>query len=418
MQEPSNPRRYVMVLAVAARCVGPNAFKIESAFAQHLRTFKQRLGDMAQRLVLVAPELGPAADADTTLTTIDRDEGIEFVPAFPAFIGRLQFARRLPAILKVLRREVAQADTVHAGPSHPYAMFEFPAIVMAHRLGKHTVFINDMDDRRSSAMLYRTGAWSLRQYLTAKCLWEPCIHLQHVYAARRCSLVLLKGARMAADYGRGRPQVKNFIDAAFEEAHLIDPALLEQKIARCTQGPLQVVYFGRLVAYKGVDHMLRAVKSAVAAGVDLRFEIIGDGPRRESLTALANELGLQDNVSFAGAVSFGDPLFNKLRGAHVLLAAPLSEDTPRSAFDALASGQAIVAYDTYYYQELHDAGAPVTLVPWLDHAAMGRALGDLARDRASLASSMRAARAHAVPNTQEAWLDRRVAWTRELASTS
>jgi rhamnosyl/mannosyltransferase len=59
-----------------------------------------------------------------------------------------------------------------------------------------------------------------------------------------------------------------------------------------------VLFVGRLVPYKGVDVLLQAVK-----GLDAMTVIVGDGPCRMSLTALAFDSGLQDRVRFMGNLS-------------------------------------------------------------------------------------------------------------------
>jgi rhamnosyl/mannosyltransferase len=59
-----------------------------------------------------------------------------------------------------------------------------------------------------------------------------------------------------------------------------------------------VLFVGRLVPYKGVDVLLRAVK-----GLDALTVIVGDGPCRMSLTALAIDSGLNDRVRFMGDLS-------------------------------------------------------------------------------------------------------------------
>jgi len=58
-------------------------------------------------------------------------------------------------------------------------------------------------------------------------------------------------------------------------------------------------YSGRLVGEKGVDLLLRAV-----AGLDgeWRLRILGDGPDRETLIALAEKLDIGDRVSFEGMI--------------------------------------------------------------------------------------------------------------------
>jgi glycosyltransferase involved in cell wall biosynthesis len=267
-------------------------------------------------------------------------------------------------------------------------------------------------------MNYETRAWGLTEYLATKLLHDAFAHVQQSIAVRRFSLVLLKGKQLAADYGRGRANVRYFLDSAFTYHQMIPRSVLKDKIASIDRGyvPLRVVYFGRLVVYKGVDHMLRAVAHAVSLGARLRFDVIGAGPEEKALEELSCELGIADRVAFHGAIPYGPGLFERLYPAHVLLAAPLSQDTPRNALDACAAGLAILAYDTYYYRELADLGAPVTLLPWLDWKAMGTRLAELSVAREPLADMARRAERFARENTQEIWLERRVGWTRQLAS--
>lgn len=409
-------RRYLMVIPVPAYRNGPDSFEIESAFAQHLRTLRAKLGPLAHTLVVAAPELSAEQRAPLHLETVRADEGILFRAMFPASLGGLRYYQRLPAIMKALSEEIEKADVVHAGPSDLNRPFEFPALLLGASRGKKTISVTDIDSRNSAKMNYVTGRWSLREYVTTKLIHANLHHLQHTIAARRFSLVMLKGRALADDYGKGRPNVKNFLDSAFETRHLIPPDRLEQKASAVLQrsAPLHAIYFGRLTGYKGIDHMLRALRVALDLGANVKLSIVGSGEDREALERLAAELKLQDRVAFLGAVRFGEPLFELLYDAHVLLAAPLSEDTPRSALDAFASGQSLIAYDTYYYRDLAQSGAPVELVKWLDAKAMGEMLARVEANRERLSEQLRSARVFAEPNTQEAWLDTRVEWTKSL----
>lgn len=56
-----------------------------------------------------------------------------------------------------------------------------------------------------------------------------------------------------------------------------------------------VLFVGRLVAYKGVEVLLRALPMTTAQAV-----IVGDGPLRADLEALTSSLGISDRVHFAG----------------------------------------------------------------------------------------------------------------------
>jgi glycosyltransferase involved in cell wall biosynthesis len=161
--------------------------------------------------------------------------------------------------------------------------------------------------------------------------------------------------------------------------------------------------------------MLRALASAKRRGLgDFRFHVVGDGEDRGRLEALARELKIDSDVLFHGAVQYGEALFSRLYEFHLLLAAPLSEDTPRSALDAMASGQAVLAYDTYYYRELAAAGGGVDVVPWLDEQAFCQRLLEHCADRRRLGGLIGRSVAFARANTQEMWLGRRVEWTLDV----
>ena len=63
---------------------------------------------------------------------------------------------------------------------------------------------------------------------------------------------------------------------------------------------LELVYHGTLTQLYGLDVAVRAVHAALGNGLDVRLAILGDGPERGRLEALAQALGLGDRVRFEG----------------------------------------------------------------------------------------------------------------------
>jgi glycosyltransferase involved in cell wall biosynthesis len=160
--------------------------------------------------------------------------------------------------------------------------------------------------------------------------------------------------------------------------------------------------------------MLRALRVSLdLGGGSFSFDIFGQGAQESRLRELSRTLHLESVVQFHAAVPFGREFFETLQALDVLLAAPLAQDTPRSALDAQASGQYVLAYDTYYYRDLQASGAAVEVVPWRDVEAMGRALVMLFQDRDRLTLAIERGVAFARQNTQEIWLQRRLTWTRQ-----
>ena len=100
-----------------------------------------------------------------------------------------------------------------------------------------------------------------------------------------------------------------------------------------------LLFVGRLVGYKGVDVLLRALP-----GLDADTVIVGDGPLRGSLEALACDLGISDRVRFLGEVP-GDEL---LAWYHACDALVLPSVTRQEAFgmvqlEAMLCGRPVVS---------------------------------------------------------------------------
>jgi rhamnosyl/mannosyltransferase len=98
-------------------------------------------------------------------------------------------------------------------------------------------------------------------------------------------------------------ELKEFRDKCVVIPYAIDPdqsALTDDIRARVEQirnerpEPL-ALFVGRMVPYKGVDVMLRALVET-----SVRAILVGDGPLRATWQQLANDLGLGDRVRFAG----------------------------------------------------------------------------------------------------------------------
>jgi len=412
---------YLIVVPVKFHRLARSSIAVESAFCEHLRLLRKMLAPTFATLVVAAPAMEPArwTSDEAHLGRIDEErEGIRWVELHPAGARGFAFWLRcfVPALARLFRA-VRSADLVHAGTSHNlFRPFEFLALLAAKLLGKKTLCVVDIDFRDDARMNLETGTWSRKSFLLCRGLYDPLRRWQMRLAARLCSLVLLKGRALVRDYGEGRPQVKYFLDAAFTSEQLIPQSALAHKLASLDEPrqPLELVYFGRLVAYKGVDRCIEAVSRArQLTGAPLRLHVIGSGVEAASLRTLADRCGISDVVSFHAALPFGPRLFEALHPMHLLLAAPLSEDTSRSAFDAMASGIPILAFGTGYYSDLRESGA-VDVVPWPSVERLASRIAHFASDKRRLAPLARRGLEFARANTQESWLRSRVDWTLDL----
>ena len=78
-----------------------------------------------------------------------------------------------------------------------------------------------------------------------------------------------------------------------------------------------IVSLGRLKNHKGVDLLIKAVAILVEKGsVNVRVGVIGDGPERENLQSLINELGLNHNIELLGEIDSFEHVYSILSSSN------------------------------------------------------------------------------------------------------
>ncbi|HEX2864031.1 MAG TPA: glycosyltransferase [Deinococcales bacterium] len=160
--------------------------------------------------------------------------------------------------------------------------------------------------------------------------------------ANRCFEVIAPAEPIAAELremGVRRPVlvIPNGIDLASLTAPQPDPF----PALGVREGP-RLLTAGRLAKEKSFDVLLRHFQQIHRARPDATLILLGDGPERANLEALAGELGIRPGVVFAG---YADP---KSMGAHyqhadLFVFTSLSETQGLVALEAAACGLPIVA---------------------------------------------------------------------------
>lgn len=411
---------YLMVVPVPMYRNAAGEVACESAFVEHLRLSRQLFEPRFKSIRMAAPTMS-TADYEANKHHLghfnEAQEGIYFTALHPSDISRVKFALfKWLSTFRKINQAVKGAALVHAGLSFDILMpFEFFSLVSGWWHKRKTVFVIDIDNRKSADMRFATGQMSKKSFLISKWFYNPLRNAQIRWAVNHCSLLMLKSQSLVDDFGKGAPHVKNFYDVAFSPEYMIPEARLASKCEALQQPeqPIECTYFGRLVPYKGIDYCIRAVHHAKQKGTPVRLHILGAGEQEAELKALTKQLGAEDYVIFYGAVPFGPQFFDQLYDYHVLMAAPISQDTPRSAFDAMAAGISLLAFDTDYYKDLINTGA-VDVVPWRSFEAMGDKITAYHRNRLQLAEKQKASVRFAANNSQEAWMERRIGWINGL----
>ncbi len=136
-----------------------------------------------------------------------------------------------------------------------------------------------------------------------------------------------------------------------------------QPVQRTANGsePVHVVCVGRLVKEKAQDFLLEAMAKLVHRGVNARLTLVGDGNAAHRMKQLSHELGLDDYVTFTGALP--QPQTQAvLRTADVFVLPSFAEGIPVALMEAMAMEIPCISTSITGIPELISSGVDGILV--------------------------------------------------------
>lgn len=164
------------------------------------------------------------------------------------------------------------------------------------------------------------------------------------------------------------------------------------------QDDFLVAWLGRMTEIKRADDLLRAFALGRARAPEAALLMVGDGPLRPELEALAGELGIAGRTYFTG---FRSDVGSIYAAADAVALSSANEGTPVSVIEAQAAGLPVVSTDVGGVRDVVVDGSSGFVVPRGDLAALADRLARLTdpevRERMGAAGRHRATERYGVP---------------------
>jgi rhamnosyl/mannosyltransferase len=183
-----------------------------------------------------------------------------------------------PGMALAIRRSPAEIVHIH---------WPNPAAVLAYLASGHTGKL---------VMTYHSDV--IKQKVGASA-FNPVLNL----VMSRCAAIIAT----SPNYVETSPVLRRFRDRCHVIPYGIAPERLAAPAPDVTHelkrkyGPRMVLAVGRLVYYKGFEHLIRAMRLVDGSAV-----IVGDGPLRQKLESLAQDCRVADRVAFTGELQGRD----------------------------------------------------------------------------------------------------------------
>lgn len=162
----------------------------------------------------------------------------------------------------------------------------------------------------------------------------------------------------------------------------VDVDAIDEVTRRTQKVPGRVVVVARLVDEKRIDHVIEAFALAARAEPTASLHVLGEGPERSKLEALAESLGLAGRTRFLGHVSH-DLVREEVAQAEVLALLSETERLPNVVKEGMAARCVCITTRTNGIGELVEHGVTGFVLGHGEQDEAGRLMAWAMRERAA-----------------------------------
>ncbi|HIK16555.1 MAG TPA: glycosyltransferase [Leptolyngbyaceae cyanobacterium M33_DOE_097] len=308
-----------------------------------------------QNLYLAAPcRYGIPPKSYTCLTNEPALSKIHFID-MPSPRNMAHGLLLLPQTFIRFWKVVNRVEIVHAGLAGwpiPYAWILAPIT----RLKKKFFLVNV---ESAPWRLEVSASRSLAAYLRAE-----IFEFINRFCVRAGSIVFFTHAQYRKSLQPNQPERGYVINASWiDEAHIISNLEATECWAKKRHAPLRVLFAARVVAQKGVQVLLAAMKELSRRGVAVQLDILGEGDLINLCEAVSQSIQTPVTINLLGTVSYGDEFFRLARNYHAIVIPNLSDEQPRLVYDAYSQAVPVLASETAGIRDCVQADQTGKLVP-------------------------------------------------------
>lgn len=129
-----------------------------------------------------------------------------------------------------------------------------------------------------------------------------------------------------------------------------------------TNSKIELIHVGRFVASKNIETAIHALAIVGHTHRNFRLTLVGDGPLKDRLMALAEKLNLQEQIRFLGAIS-QQQVIQKLQNSQIFLFPSLKEGGSWALIEAMSVGLPVVCLDTSGMHVITDDSCAIRIPP-------------------------------------------------------
>ncbi len=222
-------------------------------------------------------------------------------------------------------------------------------------------------------------------------------------AVRMAVGIQCNGTPTFESYGGINPRPLLFFDNRIRSDMLVSDGELEARTNELLAGgPLRLVFSGRLISMKGVEHLPLVGAELRRLEVPFKMDICGGGELEGPLQSQIDALGLGEQIRLRGVMDFHEELLPFVgRHSDLFVCSHLQGDPSCTYLETMACGTPIVGYCNEAFRGIVKEADVGWLTPMGKPWKLAETIAQLHRNRSDLAVAARTSRAFAGERTFE-----------------
>ncbi len=271
---------------------------------------------------------------------------------------------------------------------------------------------NEYDLVQCYGLFYHTAASVIMKYIYKKKVINRLESAKHIGDIERINrmkygfLIKLSWKKVDKLIAISREIYSDLINSSVHKERIayipnsVDTEYYSPSTSKRRNSPTNILFVGRLAEEKGVNILLHAMNQVVRKGfTELSLVIAGDGPLREDLQRMVNDLAITKYVRFIGSTS---DVIQYYHNSHILVIPSYWEGLSLVLLEGMACGLAIVASNLGGNREgIEDGINGLLFTPgkqdelaskilyFLEHPEIAKQMGRMCREKAIALFSLR-----------------------------
>jgi len=106
-----------------------------------------------------------------------------------------------------------------------------------------------------------------------------------------------------------------------------------------------IIYVGRLMSYKNIDILIRAIAKIRKEIPNIKCCIIGEGPQLQYLKLLSKQLAVENNIKYLGSLDTDEEVYSYMKSAKIFVLPSIREGFSIVVLEANACGLPIITVE-------------------------------------------------------------------------